>query len=227
MVCAWSDVQTLVGTPRAAVVRVRTWYHARRVRVRAMPAVGSARSWVCKVTNLSRMFSRSDGSGDFLIVLPNGVRLVRCANASWHPRAAVVRFMISCHARRVRVPCARSSWRSARPRVEAQDGRHRDSVLTDFAGINGGFDHRSNILAPHRHAARTLAWLWCHPDVRARRRCAGDALLPGKDGYYVLRRAQGGDIGIELLVQTYGKTYGSLPIKNKSEHIFQSNHFQT
>ena len=111
--------------PRAAVVRVRTCYHARRVRVRAMPAVGSARSWVCKVTNLSRMFSRSDGSGDFLIVLPNGVRLVRCANASWHPRAAVVRFMISCHARRVRVPCARSSWGSARPRVEAHAGPSR------------------------------------------------------------------------------------------------------
>ena len=106
-------------------------------------------------------------------------------------------------------------------------GRHRDSVLTDFAGINGGFDHRSNILAPHRHAARTLAWLWCLPDVRARRRCAGDALLPGKEGYYVRRRAQGGDRGVELLVQTYGKTYGSLPIKNKSEHRFQSNHFQT
>ena len=72
-----------------------------------------------------------------------------------------------------------------------------------------------------------VAWLCCRPDVRARHRCAGDALLPGKEGYYVRRRAQGGDRGVELLVQTYGKTYGSLPIKNKSEHRFQSNHFQT
>ena len=104
-----------------------------------------------------------------------------------------------------RVVCAgRSSvGGSAWPPVEAQVGRHCDSALTDFAGINGGFDHRSTILAPHRHAARTLAWLWCLPDVRARHRCAGDALLPGKEGYYVRRRAQGGDRGVELLVQTY------------------------
>ena len=50
-----------------------------------------------------------------------------------------------------------------------------------------------------------------------------ESTMPGKEGYYVRRRAQGGDIGVELLVQTYGKTYGSLPIKNKSEHRFQSN----
>ena len=43
-----------------------------------------------------------------------------------------------------RVVCAgRSSvGGSAWPPVEAQVGRHRDSVLTDFAGINGGFGHR-------------------------------------------------------------------------------------
>ena len=72
-----------------------------------------------------------------------------------------------------------------------------------------------------------VAWLWCFSGVCACRRCARGVLLPGKEGYYVRRRAQGGDRGVELLVQTYGKTYGSLPIKNKSEHRFQSNHFQT
>ena len=43
-------------------------------------------------------------------------------------------------------------------------------------------------LRARRHAARTLAWLCCRPDVRARHRCAGDALLLGKEGYCVRRR---------------------------------------
>ena len=33
-----------------------------------------------------------------------------------------------------------------------------------------------------------VAWLCCRPDVRARHRCAGDALLLGKEGYCVRRR---------------------------------------
>jgi hypothetical protein len=78
--------------------------------------------------------------------------------ASSIPREAydVLQQLVPDAQKRVEMCAGRGSvGKSARPPVEAQVGRHRDSVLTDFAGINGGFDHRSTILAPHRHAART------------------------------------------------------------------------
>ena len=47
-----------------------------------------------------------------------------------------------------RVVCAGrgSVGGSARPPVEAQVGRHRGSTLTDFAGINGGFECKEDFL---------------------------------------------------------------------------------
>ena len=115
--------------------------------------------------------------------------------------------------------CARVSvWRSGL--TECCQEMLCGAVRTGFARINGGFDHRSTPSAHHHNATHTVAWLWCAPGV-----CAGHryALLLGKEGYCVRRRGQQGGLGVGFWGQTCGKTYGSLSIKNKSEHGFQSN----